>query len=70
VCRRSAAHRTDETPETQHSAVVSKLRRECSTGALAIYRKSNKPPLGPLGDSLDDFEGTQFAARPNWMFDP
>jgi hypothetical protein len=30
------------------------------TGAITIYRKSNKPALGPLGDSLDDFEGAQF----------
>ena len=24
------------------------------TGAITIYRKLNKPALGPLGDSLDD----------------
>jgi hypothetical protein len=26
-----------------------------STGAILIYRRHNKPALGPLGDSLDDF---------------
>jgi hypothetical protein len=26
------------------------------TGAVTVYRKLNKPALGPLGDSLDDFE--------------
>jgi len=25
------------------------------TGAVTIYRRYNKPALGPLGDSLDDF---------------
>jgi len=25
------------------------------TGAVTIYRRYNKPPLGPVGDSLDDF---------------
>jgi hypothetical protein len=25
------------------------------TGAITKYRKDNKPELGPLGDSLDDF---------------
>jgi hypothetical protein len=25
------------------------------TGAVTIYRKHNKPGLGPTGDSLDDF---------------
>jgi hypothetical protein len=29
-----------------------------SSGAIPVYRKANKPALGPLGDSLDDFEGT------------
>jgi hypothetical protein len=27
-----------------------------STGAITIYRKHNKPALGPVGDSLDDLE--------------
>ena len=27
---------------------------EHPTGAITIYRKHDKPPLGPLGDSLDD----------------
>jgi hypothetical protein len=27
---------------------------QCSTGAITIYRRHNKPPLGPPGDSLDD----------------
>jgi hypothetical protein len=26
------------------------------TGAITVYRRHNKPALGPLGDSLDDFE--------------
>ena len=26
------------------------------TGAITIYRKHNKPPLGALGDSLDDLK--------------
>jgi hypothetical protein len=25
------------------------------TGAITVYRKLNKPALGPLGDSLEDF---------------
>jgi hypothetical protein len=25
------------------------------SGSVTIYRKLNKPALGPLGDSLDDF---------------
>jgi hypothetical protein len=25
------------------------------TGAITVYRRYNKPALGPLGDSLDDF---------------
>jgi hypothetical protein len=28
-----------------------------TTGNVLIYRKANKPALGPLGDSLDDFTG-------------
>jgi hypothetical protein len=27
-----------------------------STGAITAYRRHNKPALGPIGDSLDDFE--------------
>jgi len=26
------------------------------TGSITTYRKNNKPALGPLGDSLDDFK--------------
>jgi hypothetical protein len=26
------------------------------TGAVTIYRRHNKPALGPVGDSLDDLE--------------
>jgi len=26
------------------------------TGAIAVYRRHNKPTLGPVGDSLDDFQ--------------
>jgi hypothetical protein len=29
---------------------------ENPTGAVTVYRKHNKPALGPLGDSLDDFK--------------
>ena len=28
---------------------------ENTTGNITVYRKYNKPALGPLGDSLDDF---------------
>ena len=27
-----------------------------ATGAITVYRRHNKPALGPLGDSLDDFQ--------------
>jgi hypothetical protein len=27
-----------------------------ATGAIIVYRRHNKPALGPLGDSLDDFQ--------------
>jgi hypothetical protein len=30
--------------------------RNPRTGAITIYRRSNKPGLGPVGDSLDDFK--------------
>jgi hypothetical protein len=26
------------------------------SGSITVYRKNNKPALGPLGDSLDDFQ--------------
>jgi hypothetical protein len=26
------------------------------TGAITVYRRHNKPTLGPVGDSLDDFQ--------------
>ena len=29
---------------------------QSSTGALTIYRRHNKPALGPVGDTLDDLE--------------
>jgi hypothetical protein len=29
-----------------------------SATAVLIYRKLRKPPLGPVGDSFDDFEGS------------
>jgi hypothetical protein len=35
---------------TEATAVI-----QGSTGAITIYRRHNKPVLGPLGDSLDDF---------------
>ena len=28
-----------------------------ATGAITRYRKDNKPALGPLGDTMDDFPG-------------
>jgi hypothetical protein len=28
------------------------------SGAITIYRRHNKPPLGPVGDSLDDLEAS------------
>jgi hypothetical protein len=30
--------------------------RNPDTGSITVYRKYNKPALGPLGDSLDDLE--------------
>jgi hypothetical protein len=27
-----------------------------TTGAITVYRRHNKPALGPLGDSLEDLE--------------
>ena len=30
--------------------------RNPSIGAITIYRRFNKPALGPVGDSLDDFK--------------
>jgi hypothetical protein len=33
------------------------------TGSITVYRKHNKPALGPLGDSLDDL-GACFAPAP------
>jgi hypothetical protein len=29
---------------------------ENPTGAITVYRKNNKPMLGPVGDSLDDLD--------------
>lgn len=29
---------------------------QSSTGAITIYRRHNKPALGPVGDSLDELE--------------
>ena len=28
---------------------------ESPNGAITVYRRHNKPAVGPLGDSLDDF---------------
>ena len=28
---------------------------QSSTGAVTIYRRYNKPALGPVGDSLEDY---------------
>jgi hypothetical protein len=36
---------------TSDSATI----RNSLTGNVTVYRKDNKPALGPLGDSLDDF---------------
>jgi hypothetical protein len=30
---------------------------QCPGGHTVTYRKLNKPALGPVGDSLDDFSG-------------
>jgi len=30
--------------------------RSAAAGNITIYRKHNKPALGPVGDSLDDFK--------------
>jgi hypothetical protein len=30
--------------------------RNSNTSNVTVYRKLNKPALGPLGDSLDDLE--------------
>jgi hypothetical protein len=30
--------------------------RNSTTGNLTVFRKSNRPALGPLGDSLDDLK--------------
>ena len=27
------------------------------TGSVTVYRKANKPGYGPVGDSLEDFNG-------------
>jgi hypothetical protein len=35
---------------TQGTAAI-----ESPTGAVTVYRRHNKPALGPLGDSLEDF---------------
>ena len=35
---------------TENTAAI-----ENPTGSITVYRKNNKPALGPLGDSLDDF---------------
>jgi hypothetical protein len=29
---------------------------ETTTGSILTYRKANKPALGPVGDSLEDFQ--------------
>jgi hypothetical protein len=36
---------------TEHTAAI-----ENPTSNVTVYRKNNKPALGPLGDSLDDFQ--------------
>jgi hypothetical protein len=60
--------RTSLVPTNDPSADVTKLIRPLSgrpvialteaaiqsAGAIVVYRKSNKPALGPVGDSLDD----------------
>jgi hypothetical protein len=35
---------------------------QSSTGAITIYRRHNKPALGPVGDSLDDL-GPSFGGK-------
>ena len=29
---------------------------QSTTGSVLTYRKANKPALGPVGDSLEDFQ--------------
>ena len=45
LCGREVVALTDATAAIQSS-----------TGAITIYRRHNKPALGPVGDSLDDLE--------------
>jgi hypothetical protein len=28
---------------------------QCPNGGVLVFRRHNKPALGPIGDSLDDF---------------
>jgi hypothetical protein len=37
---------------TEASALV----ENTATGSTSLFRKNNRPALGPLGDSLDDFK--------------
>jgi hypothetical protein len=36
--------------------IAATIRNSSDTGATTTYRRFNKPALGPLGDSLDDFK--------------
>jgi hypothetical protein len=45
LCGREAVALTEATAAIQNP-----------TGAITIYRRHNKPALGPIGDSLDDLE--------------
>jgi len=44
---------------------ASALIENPATGTTTLFRKNNRPALGPLGDSLDDFVSTERAARPS-----
>jgi hypothetical protein len=44
LCGRQVLALTESTAEVENP-----------TGAVTVYRRHNKPALGPLGDSLDDF---------------
>jgi hypothetical protein len=54
------AGRADPFPPLRGRPVVALAERtaaiENPTGAITVYRKNNKPTLGPVGDSLDDLD--------------
>ena len=44
---------------TDHTAAI-----ENRSGSITVYRRHNKPALGPVGDSLDDFDPQSSHASP------